>query len=569
MRPLTGGKAELLRRLASMPFLDRLEMVAVSGWSRSAVYEAVRRLEDDGLIASVPHATDLTPPTRRFHLTAAGLRRLAKEGDATPVSDTGQALGGLLRDHPVSARWRRVLLERLDALAVVYRLASSISNLAYPIRFRWYRAMPMDAAMTLPGGRTLAVVRQGLTTDRTGFSKRLWRLTQGPRPGAVLMLVPDEVRLRHARRLLAHTTVPALLAPEREAAAATPDDPVWRLLSVNAAVSLRAAIDRLPRAGALPAERPLSRVSLPPDIDERGPGGDAPDYMLPALLKPAEKRVLDLLSDWPWLGLQDLAGLLGVSDQRASTLTAILEGFGLAARAPAAGRRITLTDLGLATLARRDRTAVGGARKRWSAAPADAGDWRNVSGRRSRQLLRDMEHTAAVHGFIAALATQARDLEWEIDQLDPPIRASRYFQHYGGRRSVHPDAFGVLRRESAVWPFFLEWERRAVRPITMTARLAPYLRYYSSHRPIDDHGTIPAVLVVFDEGIAQTHFLRVAQERMDRTRIALPLLVSHRGLLEAEGPLGRAWLAPGGGWEPHFPLPPHSTPQSNTGDQKP
>ena len=544
MRPVDG---ELLRLLAHMPFLDRLEAVAVSGWSTGAVYKAVRRLEDAGLIAPVPHATDLTPPTRRFHLTAAGLRRLAEEEDA-PLSD-------LLRDYPVSARWRRVLLERLDALAVVYRLASAVSNLAYPIRFRWYRAMPMDAAMTLPGGRTVAVVRQGLTSDRTGFSKRLWRLTQGPRPGAVLMLMPDEVRLRHARGLLTRASVPALLAPERDAAAAAPDDPVWRLHSVNAAVSLRAAIDRLPPGGALPAERPLARVSLPPDIDERGPGGDAPDYMLPALLRPAEKRALDLLSDWPWLGLQDLAGLLGVSRSRASQVTTALEGFGLVTRVTAAGRRLTLTDLGLAMLARRDRTAVGGARKRWSATPTDAGDWRNVSGRRSRQLLRDSEHTTAVHGFIAALARQAREMGWEIDQLDPPIRASRYFRHFGGRRSVHPDSFGLLRRGSVVWPFFLEWERRAVRPVTMTARLAPYLRYYSSHRPIDDHGAKPAVLVVFDDDIAQTHFLRVARERMDRTRTALPLLVSHRGLLEREGPLGRAWLAPGGGWEPANALP--------------
>ena len=544
MRPVD---VELLRLLAAMPFLDRLEAVALSGWSTGAVYKSVRRLEDAGLIASVPHATDLTPPTRRFHLTADGLCNLAGEED--------MAVDDLLRDLPVSARWRRVLLERLDPLAVVYRLASAVSNLAYPVRFRWYRAMPMDAAMTLPGGGTVAIVRQGLTADRTGFSKRLWRLGEGPRFGGILMLMPDEVRLRHARRLLARTSAPALLALEREAAAEAPDDPVWRLPTVNAAIGLRAALDRLPSGGAFPTERPLARVSLPPDIDDRGPGGDAPDYLLPALLKPAEKRALDLLSDWPWLALQDLAGLLGVSRSRASQVTTALEGFGLVTRVPAAGRRLTLTDLGLATLARRDRTSVGGARKRWSATPTDAGDWRNVSGRRSRQLLRDMEHTAAVHGFIAALARQAGDLGWEIEQLDPPIRASRYFRHFGGMRSVHPDAFGVLRRGSALWPFFLEWERRAVRPVTMAARVDPYLRYYSSHRPTDDHAARPAVLVVFDDDIAQTHFLRVAQERMDQTRIALPLLVSHRGLLEAEGPLGRAWLTPAGGWEPVHALP--------------
>ena len=547
MRPLAGGKRELLGRLAAMPFLDRLEMVAVSGWSRSAVYEAVRQLEDAGLIASVPHGSDLVPPTRRFHLTADGLRRLAQEEDLT--------LDALLRGYPLAARWRRVLLERLDAVAVIYRLASAVANIDHPIRFRWYRAMPMDAAIVLPGGRTVAVVRQGPATDRTGFSKRLWRLRDGPRPGGVLLLAPDEVRLRHARSFLGRAFAPAVLALERDAATGATDDPVWRLPSVNAAVSLREAIDRTDRRGALPAERPLARASMPEDIDESG--GSVPEHMLPALLKPAEKRVLDLLSDWPWLALGDLAGLLGVTNQRASQLTTALEGFGLAARVPSAERRLVLTDAGLTLLARRDRAAVGGAKKRWSAAHPDseaAAGWRGVSGRRSRQLLRDMEHTAAVHGFVAALARQARDLGWEIDQLDPPKRASRYFRHFGGRRSVHPDAFGMLRRGKAVRPFFLEWERRAVRPVTMAARLAPYLRYYSSQRPIDDHGAPPFLLVVFDDDIAQTHFLRVAQQEMDRLRTAVPLLVSHRGLLERVGPLGRAWLAPGGGFEPVRPL---------------
>ena len=544
MRPVDG---ELLRLLADMPFLDRLEAFAVSRWSTGGVYKAVRRLEDAGLAAPVPHATDLTAPTRRFHLTAAGLRRLAQE--------EGVSVDGLLRSRPVSTQWRRLLLERLDAVAVVYRIAAAVANIHHPIRFRWYRAMPMDAAIGLPGGRTVAVVRQGHATDRTGFAKRLWRLGEGPRFGGLLLVVPDETRLRYARRLLTGAyAATAVVALERDAAAGATGDRVWRLPSVNAAVDLRGAIDRMDPRGALPNERPLARVSLPEDPAPDAPGRPVPDYMLPALLKPAEKRVLDLLSDWPWIALHDLAGLLGLVRTRTYEIAAALQGFGLVTRVPAGGRRLTLTDQGLAMLARRDRAAVGGARKRWSAAPTDAGDWRSVSGRRSRQLLRNMEHTAAVHGFMAALASQARDLGWETDQLDPPRRASRYFSYFGGMRSVHPDAFGILRREGVVWPFFLEWERRAVHPATMAHRLAPYLRYYSSHRPTDDHGAPPAVLVVFDDDIAQTHFLRVAREEMDRVRAAVPLLVSHRGLLERRGPLGRAWLAPGG-FEPVNPLP--------------
>ena len=50
-----------------------------------------------------------------------------------------------------------------------------------------------------------------------------------------------------------------------------------------------------------------------------------------------------------------------------------------------------------------------------------------------------------VHWFVAALARQSRAFGWEVAQLDPPHRASRYFRHGDGLRSVHPDAFGFLR----------------------------------------------------------------------------------------------------------------------------
>ena len=216
----------------------------------------------------------------------------------------------------------------------------------------------------------------------------------------------------------------------------------------------------------------------------------------------------------------------------------------------AGGRRLALSDRGLALLARRDRASVGAARKRWSVAPANPDiplEWRNVSGSRSRQLLRNAEHTDSVHWFAAVMERQARSRSGALLRLDPPRRASRYFRHDGGLRSIHPDAFGVLRKGNDVtWPFFLEWERRAVHPATMATRIAPYLRYYSSHRPTDDHGDQPIVLVVFEDEVAQTHFLRVARDEMARTGVDMPLRVSHRSPLERVGPLGRAWLTPDG-----------------------
>ena len=540
---LTECQEELLGHLAAMPFLDRLELVAVSGWSRGSVYEGLDRLEAEGLAASVPHATDVTPPTRRFYLTPSGLHRLAR--------DEGMTVDELLNLYPVSTRWQRVLLERLDAAAVIYRLAATISNIAHPIRFRWYRAMPMDAAIILPDERIIGVVRQGLTSDRTSFSKRLWRLREDvPRPSAVLILAPDEVRMRHARRL--STGTPTLLALERDAALCGTGDPIWYQPSINATLDLEYVLSRLEQGGPPPTEAEPSRVFLPGDIALEEPVQYLPGHLLPVLLKPGEKRVLDALSDWPWITLKYLAGLLGVSAPRVSQLLIRLEALGLVTRILASGRRLALTGEGLSLLARRDRTSVGAARRRWSADsldPEGPPEWRNVSGARSRQLLRNIEHTQAVHGFVTALAHQARALGWELLQIDPPRRASRYFRYGERLHSVHPDAYGAIRRANETWPFFLEWERRAVRPVTMTARIAPYLRYYSTHRPTDDHGAQPAVLVVFDDDLTQTHFLRVAKEEMARTRLRVPLWVSHRSLLERVGPLGAAWRAPEG-WEP-------------------
>ena len=547
---LTDRELLVMRRLAAMPFLDRLELAAVSGVPDRTTYEAVDAMERAGLAISISHATDLLRTTQRYRLSAPGLRRLAE------LESVG--LDEILRTHPVSAQWQRILMERLDAVGVIYRLASSIAAETGPVRLRWYWAAPLDAAVEFSDGRTLGIVRQGLTSDRTGFSKRLWRLGEGPLPGAVLMLMPDEVRLRHARRALDGSQVPAVLALERDAAWADPSQPVWRLPSVADALDLRYVLSTYLEPGGRLIEEPEPMLAtLPEDIRLGRLGRPTPHWLLPALLKPAQKRVLDLLFDWPGIAPDDLRGLLGVSRGRLYEIMALPFDAGLVERITFEGRRLALSDRGLALLARRDRTSVGAARKRWSVTPIDARapiEWRNVSGRRSRQLLRNLDHTAAVHGFAAALAKQARSLGWELAQLDPPMRAARHFRHRDRLRSVHPDAFGVLRRGSTTWPFFLEWERRAVRPSTMAERLAPYLRYYSSHRPTDDHGAQPAVLVVFADDIAATNFLRVAKEQMAEARVEMPLLVSHENLLAREGPLGRAWRAPGG-WETAHALP--------------
>ena len=550
----TSLEMGLLRLLAEVPFLDRRELAVFSGGSRGVVYEGVQSLEQDTLVTSIPHAAELTTSTRRYCLTAEGVCYLAKL-EQVSVEE-------LLRSRPVSQQWQRALLERLDALASLYRLASAAAGVAQPIRLSLFRSGPLDAALLLPQGKTVGLVRQGPTADRTAFAKLLWRLAQGPLPGAVLILASDEARLRHARRLLSRSPVNALLALERDAAQAGADSPVWRAASGSAVLDLGYILKRMRPGGFLPKEEPPSKADLPGDL------GTDTSRWLSVRLKPAEKRALDLLADWPWISQKHLAGLLGFSETRASRAVNPPVGLGLATRCPETGGHLALTDRGLAFLCRRDRSSVGVARRRWSVALRDEDEpfhWRNVSGGRSRQLLRNIEHTAAVHGFIAALSVQARTLGWEIAQLDPPHRAARHFLHGSARRSVHPDAFGVLRRGPLTWPFFLEWERRAVRPVTMAARLAPYLRYYSSRRPTDDHGAMPDVLVVFDDDIAATHFLMLAERETARAGVEVPLRVSHRQAIDALGPLGPAWLTPGD-WEPACPLPTPYSAHTFTGD---
>ena len=531
-----------LRVLATMPFLDRLELAAVSGLSEGTAHNALERLHGEGLVHCVRHAGRHTASTRRWYVIAGGLALLARL-DETPADR-------LLRTHPVSAHWQRLLLERLDGAAVIYRLALGVASVEGALRFRWYRGAALDAAGMLQDGRTLGVIRQGATADRTAFFERFRRLLD-PReavPRALLALLPDEARLRQYRRLLARYPGPVFLARERDVANAVSGDPVWHLTSATVVLSLEEVLERLRPGGSLPSEPPLARKSPPRDLSIPPEPKNIRDHLLPIVLKHSHKAMLDRLADWPFITPGDLRTLAGLSPSGLSQITTRLSGLGLAASFLLGGRpRMALTRRGLAYLARRDRVSVVEAVRRWSVESTDGKDlktWRDVPGTHSRSLARTIEHTDAVHGFLGRMSRQARERSYQVVQFDPPHRASRRFRHRGRLRSIHPDAFGLLRRGSETFPFFLEWERRAVRPSTMAARLAPYLRYYSSKQPLDDHGEWPLALVVFGDELAESNFHGVARREMDRAEVDVPLWVSHTSILEKVGPLGKAWREP-------------------------
>ena len=276
--------------------------------------------------------------------------------------------------------------------------------------------------------------------------------------------MPDEARLRQARRLLARYPGPVFLALEEHVANASADDRVWRLTATPAVLSLSEALAHLRPGGRLPTEPPLTRLSLPgglfvPEEPEKIPG-----HLLPAALKPADKRLLDRLSEWPWITADDLGGLLELSPSAVSKLISRMH---LSGR-----RRLALSRRGLALLARRDRASVPRAIRRWSVEPVGGRSpscWRSVAGAKIRPLARTIEHTEAVHRFMAALTRQAkRHSGFRVLQVSPPHHAARYFRSRGRLRSIHPDGFGVAQAGERTYPFFLEWERRAVNPSTMS-----------------------------------------------------------------------------------------------------
>ena len=210
------------------------------------------KLQQCGLIEHLTHATPLIPTTRRYCLSAEGLRQLAEGG--------GGKVARQLRSWPVSQEWRRLILQRLAAAAVLYRLTTAIGGSQHPLRFRWYRAQPMDATVDLPDERSVALVRIGRTADRTALAKRLGRLDEALRVGPAMILLPDELRLRHVRRIVAGFTVMPFLAVERDVINVDADAAVWRIASGRARFTLNEALSyAIPRSDQI-IEQPLSRV---------------------------------------------------------------------------------------------------------------------------------------------------------------------------------------------------------------------------------------------------------------------------------------------------------------------
>ena len=103
-----------------------------------------------------------------YHLSVLGARPQRRYFPTEKGVTTGGAAtkgrAHMLRTYPVSKQWFRLLAERLDAVAVLYRVAALVAD-SDPhndsVRVDHYRQDPYDMLLTLSGGRSIGLLRQG------------------------------------------------------------------------------------------------------------------------------------------------------------------------------------------------------------------------------------------------------------------------------------------------------------------------------------------------------------------------------------------------------------------------
>ena len=475
-----------------------------------------------------------------------------------------------LSEYPVSREWFRILTERLDAVAVLYHVAAVIARAdpqRHPLRVDHYRQGPCDLLITLSGGRSLGIVRQGPVLSSANLRYRLRtleNLRQRQRPTATLVLTHSDQATRRAFRTLGDPSEhrSTFVATDGELLAGDAQAQAWQQCgagsnsflpeTINPGVSLddimgwlgrraenAAAYRRKP--GLEPDDHPM------PDPDELYPGRlrammpQPPEQVgnsLAVRLTRSAKQAMDLLAAWPLCTTDQLAGLMGgVTRRRANQVLNSLTQCGLTRTD---GQRHVLTDEGLTCLARRDRAAVGQVLDRWTAEPS-LNNPHVYAGTALRTLASQPEHHDALTTLAANLTTEcARSQEYGLLDLLPTSRSAVGYWHNDKNYVVHPDVSFTLDLPEGYRHCFMEYERRATTPRRVCARQENYRRYFGSGYARRDHGgKLPLVLFVFETDYDEDAFLDAAA-CVDHA----PFASSNLETITQRGILADTWLLP-------------------------
>ena len=560
LRSLRQGLEEALLLLCATPLATVDELSRISRVPASTLRERLEKLAKRGLVNSVAHHLSVlgSRPQRRYFPTEKGV---VAGGAATK----GRA--HMLRAYPVSKQWFRLLAERMDAIAVLYRVAAMIADAdphSDPVRVDHYRRGPYDMLLILSGGRSIGLIRQGPALSTANLRYRLRsieRLSSAERPFVTLVLTHADQATRRAIRSLGDpsehrrtfvVTEGELLAGDhngvvwQQCGAGLGDDPPVRVSPDASLTGILAWAERL-----LDSSYSFLRYNPKPNPGALYPSGvqaampEPSQQLVPAFgvqLTRADKDALDLLAAWPLCTREQLAGLMrGVTLRRVNQVLRSLSQHGLVRTD---GPLHMLTDEGLTYLARRDRAAVGLTLDRWSAEPLHL-DADIYAGTAVRALASQMRHHAGVIDFAAGLSAEvARSPDHDLFDLLPTSRSSIGYRHDWTTYVIHPDASFTLEYKGRWRPYLLEFERRATTPKRARSRLKSYRRYFDSGWAKRDHGgRLPRVLFVFESPGNENAFLDVAD-----TVKGVPIITSNAETLAERGILGDSWVLP----------PPHS-----------
>ena len=536
---------QLYDALSRMPFVESTELALILGRPHATVHRRLTSLLADGIVARVNHGTAHVPSSGRYCLTAKGIREAAGVLGFDTPSD-------FVRAYPMSREWLTLLIRRMDAVASVYRLASSLSPGSDGLRTRveFHRRGRFDATITLHDGRSFGVVRQGLALRRRSLYDRLRAIAEynySQRPSVVLVLTPSVWERRLTARFCEQRDLrDCFVAVESSEALQRRGGRVWQSASFligGRHITLEGVISEASGGGGSRAASPeRKRASIP-----------RPERMVetaPAFgLSPSEKRTLDLITDHPMIPREHLATWFGVSKGRVSQMVnTLVKTWGLIERHGKRGdTRYTLSAEGIRYVTHRDRAELPTTRGIWSTelTTDEQGRHRHM-GHRVETWARQTKHADGITRFLSQLEAEARDdpnskLQWSV----PTARSDRAYNW--GRSAIAPDAVGHLLAGGLHIPFYLEHELRARHPQGVIARLEPYDSYYWSNEPGDDQPPFPVTLFVVDtEDVEDTYVNSAAS----MNRMSLPILVSCIPVLSDTGILGPSWRPL---WEPESP----------------
>ena len=526
---------QLLDALGRLPFVDSTELALILGEPHTPVHRALSNLLADGIAGRVSHGTTYLPSSQRYYLTTSGIRQAAELlGFATP-SD-------FVRAYPMSREWLTLVIRRMDAVASIYRLASSFSPGIDGLRshVEFHRRGRFDATITLHDGRSFGVVRQGLALRRRSLYDRL-RAIAGydytRRPSAVLILTPSVWEERLTTRFCIQLNLDdCFVAVETRDALERRDLRLWHKYSwVGSSYHTLEDVSAhgSPGGGRSTASPERKRASLP-----------RPERMAQAApafgVSPSEKRTLDLVTDHPMIPREHLACWLGVSEGRVSQMMrSLVNTWGLVERRGQRGdTRYTLSAEGIRYVTHRDRAQLPTTQGIWSTTlTTDRQGRRRHVGHRIDTWAKQTKHADGITWFLSKLQAEARaDPDSELLWSVPTARSDRAYNW--GESAIAPDAVGQMTAEGLRIPFYFEHELRARHPQGVIARLSPYTSYYWSPEHKEDQPPYPVTLFVVDTEEVEDTYVRTAA-RM--SRMSLPIFVSCRSALYHTGILGRSW----------------------------